>query len=114
VFLYHAIRAGMSMGIVNAGQLALYEDIEPELREARARCDTRRAAATATERLLEVAARFQGEAGMKRVTDLAWRDWPVNQRLAHALVHGIDEYVVADTEEARLQSPRPLDVIEGR
>jgi len=112
VFLYHAIRAGMSMGIVNAGQLALYEDIEPELRERVLDVILARRS-DATERLLEVAARFQGEAGMKRVTDLAWRDWPVNQRLAHALVHGIDEYVVADTEEARLQSPRPLDVIEG-
>jgi 5-methyltetrahydrofolate--homocysteine methyltransferase len=101
----------MSMGIVNAGQLELYEDIEPELRERVLDVILARRS-DATERLLEVAARFQGEAGMKRVTDLAWRDWPVKERLAHALVHCIDEYVVADTEEAQLQSPRP-DVIEG-
>ncbi len=112
VFLYHAIRAGMSMGIVNPGQLALYEDIEPELRERvldviLARRDD------AADRLLEIAARFKGEAGMKRVADLAWRDWPVAKRLSHALVHGIDEFVVADTEAARLENPRPLAVIEG-
>ena len=112
VFLYHAIRAGMSMGIVNPAQLALYEDIEPELRERvldviLARRDD------AADRLLEIAARFKGEAGMKRVEDLAWRDWPVAKRLSHALVHGVDEFVVADTEAARLESPRPLAVIEG-
>jgi 5-methyltetrahydrofolate--homocysteine methyltransferase len=112
VFLYHAIKAGMGMGIVNAGQLAIYEDIEPELRERvsdviLARRDD------ATERLLEVAARYQGEAGQKRVADLAWRELPVSQRLSHALVHGIDEYVLDDTEEARLAADRPLAVIEG-
>ena len=112
VFLYHAIRAGMTMGIVNAGQLALYEEIEPELRERVTDVILARRE-DATERLLEIAARFKGEAGMKRVEDLAWRDWPVPKRLAHALVHGLDEYVVADTEEARLLSPRPLAVIEG-
>ena len=112
VFLYHAIRTGMSMGIVNPAQLALYEDIEPELRERvldviLARRDD------AADRLLEIAAIFKGEAGMKRVEDLAWRDWPVAKRLSHALVHGVDEFVVADTEAARLESPRPLAVIEG-
>jgi 5-methyltetrahydrofolate--homocysteine methyltransferase len=112
VFLYHAIRAGMNMGIVNPGQLALYEEIEPELRErvldvVLARRDD------ATDRLLEIAARFKGEAGTRRVADLAWRELPVAQRLVHALVHGLDEHVVADTEEARLQYARPLEVIEG-
>ena len=112
VFLYHAIRAGMSMGIVNPGQLALFEDIEPELRERV--LDVILARRTdAADRLLEIAARFKGEAGMKRVEDLAWRDWPVSKRMAHALVHGIDEFVVPDTEAARLESPRPLAVIEG-
>ncbi|HEY5019699.1 MAG TPA: methionine synthase, partial [Steroidobacteraceae bacterium] len=112
VFLYHAIRAGMSMGIVNAGQLAIYEQIDPELRE---RCEdvilNRRN--DATERLLETAQRFKGEAGARKVEDLAWRSWPVAKRLEHALVRGIDEYVVEDTEEARSQFERPLQVIEG-
>jgi len=112
VFLYHAIRAGMTMGIVNAGQLALYEDIEPGLRERVLDVILARRA-DGTERLLEIAARFKGEAGQKRVEDLAWRSWPVSRRLAHALVHGIDEFVLEDTEEARLQAPRPLAVIEG-
>ena len=112
VFLYHAIRAGMSMGIVNAGQLALYEEIEPDLRERVLDVILARRP-DATERLLEIAGRFKGEAGMKRAEDLAWREWPVAKRLAHALVHGLDEYVVADTEEARLMNPRPLAVIEG-
>jgi 5-methyltetrahydrofolate--homocysteine methyltransferase len=112
VFLYHAIRTGMSMGIVNAGQLALYEEIEPELRERV--LDVILARRTdATERLLEIAGRFKGEAGQKRLEDLAWRSWPVAKRLVHALVHGIDEYVLDDTEEARVQAPRPLAVIEG-
>jgi 5-methyltetrahydrofolate--homocysteine methyltransferase len=112
VFLYHAIRAGLSMGIVNAGQLAIYEDIEPGLRERVSDVILARRA-DATERLLEVAARYQGEAGQKRVADLAWRELPVSQRLAHALVHGIDEFVLDDTEEARLAADRPLAVIEG-
>jgi len=112
VFLYHAIRAGMTMGIVNAGQLALYEEIEPELRERVLDVILARRP-DATERLLEIAGRYKGEAGMKRAEDLAWREWPVAKRLAHALVHGLDEYVVTDTEEARLQNPRPLAVIEG-
>ncbi len=112
VFLYHAIRAGMNMGIVNPGQLALYEEIEPELRE----CVTDVILARrpdATDQLLHIAARYKGEAGVRRVEDLAWREWPVAKRLIHALVHGLDEFVVADTEEARLLSPRPLAVIEG-
>ena len=112
VFLYHAIRAGMTMGIVNAGQLAIYEDIPAELRE---RCEdvilARRA--DATERLLEIAERFKGGGGPKRVDDLEWRKLPVEERLQHALVKGIDEFVLEDTEEARLNAKRPLDVIEG-
>ncbi len=112
VFLYHAIRAGMTMGIVNAGQLAIYEDIDPELRE-RVEDVILNRRADATERLLEIAGRFKGEAGVKKAEDLAWRNLPVVKRLEHALVKGIDEFVIADTEEARLQFERPLQVIEG-
>ncbi|MBB4093479.1 methionine synthase [Ochrobactrum pecoris] len=113
VFLYHAIQAGMDMGIVNAGQLAVYDAIDPELREA---CEdvvlNRRS--DATERLLELAERFR-DSGSKeaRVQDLTWREWPVEKRLAHALVNGITEYIEADTEEARQAAARPLHVIEG-
>jgi 5-methyltetrahydrofolate--homocysteine methyltransferase len=112
VFLYHAIRAGMSMGIVNAGQLAIYEQIEPELRE-RVEDVILNRRSDATERLLEIAAQYRGEGGQKKVEDLAWRSWPVGKRLEHALVRGIDEYVIEDTEEARSQFERPLQVIEG-
>lgn len=113
VFLYHAIQAGMDMGIVNAGQLAIYENIDPELREA---CEdvvlNRRA--DGTERLLEVAERFRGGPGKEaKVQDLAWRERPVEERLSHALVNGITEYIEADTEEARQKAERPLHVIEG-
>ena len=112
VFLYHAIRAGLSMGIVNAGQLAIYEDIDPELRE-RVEDVVLARRPDATERLLEIASRFKGEAGQKRVEDRAWRSWPVRQRLEHALVKGIDEFVIEDTEAARLEFGNPLTVIEG-
>jgi 5-methyltetrahydrofolate--homocysteine methyltransferase len=112
VFLYHAIKAGLTMGIVNAGQLAIYEDISPELRE-RVEDVILNRRPDATERLLEIAGRFKGEAGAKKVEDLAWRSWPVAKRLEHALVKGIDEFVVEDTEEARQQFERPLQVIEG-
>ncbi len=113
VFLYHAIQAGMDMGIVNAGQLAVYETIETELREA---CEdvvlNRRA--DATERLLTIAERFRGKGGKEaKPQDLEWRTWPVDKRIAHALVNGITEFIEADTEEARLEAKRPLDVIEG-
>ncbi len=113
VFLYHAIQAGMDMGIVNAGQLAVYETIDPELREA---CEdvvlNRRA--DATERMLTVAERFRS-AGAKEAKplDLEWREWPVDRRIAHALVNGLTDHIEIDTEEARLQAKRPLDVIEG-
>ncbi len=112
VFLYHAIKAGMTMGIVNAGQLAIYEDIDPELRE-RVEDVILNRRSDGTERLLEIAERYKGEAGVKKVEDLAWRSWPIVKRLEHALVKGIDEFVVADTEEARHEFAHPLHVIEG-
>ena len=98
-FLYHAIQAGLDMGIVNAGQLAVYEDIEPELLERveDVLFDRR---ADATERLVEYAATVTGGA-TKRELDLAWREAPVEERLAHALVHGIVDFIEEDTEEAR-------------
>jgi 5-methyltetrahydrofolate--homocysteine methyltransferase len=112
VFLFHAIKAGMTMGIVNAGQLAIYEDIAPDLRE-RVEDVILNRRSDSTERLLEIAGRYKGEAGAKKSEVLAWRSWPVVKRLEHALVKGIDEFVVLDTEEARLQFERPLQVIEG-
>jgi 5-methyltetrahydrofolate--homocysteine methyltransferase len=112
VFLYHAIKAGMTMGIVNAGQLAIYEDISPELRE-RVEDVILNRRPDATERLLEIAGRYKGEAGAKKAEDLAWRSWPVEKRLEHALVKGIDEFVVEDTEEARQKYEHPIQVIEG-
>jgi 5-methyltetrahydrofolate--homocysteine methyltransferase len=112
VFLYHAIRAGLSMGIVNAGQLAIYEEIPADLRE-RVEDVILARRADATERLLEIAEQFKGDGSVKRGDDLEWRKLPVAERLSHALVKGLDEFVLADTEEARLQAKRPLDVIEG-
>jgi len=113
VFLYHAIKAGMDMGIVNAGQLAIYEEIPAELREHVEDVILNRRA-DATERLLDIAERYKGDGSTQtRQEDLAWREWPVAKRLEHALVKGIDEYVEADTEEARQQFDRPLQVIEG-
>jgi 5-methyltetrahydrofolate--homocysteine methyltransferase len=110
-FLYHAIRAGLHMGIVNAGQLAVYEDIEPELLERveDVLFDRRE---DATERLVEYAGRVTGGA-TRRELDLSWREGPVEGRLAHALVHGIVDFIEEDTEEARAAAKRPLDVIEG-
>ncbi len=112
VFLYHAIAAGMDMGIVNAGALPVYDDIDPELREL---CEdvvlNRRP--DATERLLEIAERYKGEGAAKKATDLAWREWPVEKRLEHALVSGITEFIEIDTEEARQKASKPLEVIEG-
>ena len=112
VFLYHAINAGMDMGIVNAGALPVYDDLDPELRE-RVEDVVLNRRSDGTERLLEIAERYKGKKGEKKVEDLAWRGKPVRERLAHALVHGIDAWVDADTEEALLQAARPLDVIEG-
>ena len=112
VFLYHAIAAGMDMGIVNAGQLGIYEEIKPALREAVEDVVLNRRP-DATERLIQIAAQFKGDGGTRAKEDLEWRNLPVAKRLEHALVKGIDDYVVEDTEEARLSFERPLQVIEG-
>jgi 5-methyltetrahydrofolate--homocysteine methyltransferase len=112
VFLYHAVAAGMDMGIVNAGDLPVYDEIDPELREVVEDVVLNRKAG-ATERLIELAPKFKGGKTTNHVPDLAWRQKPVAERLSHALVHGINEFIEADTEEARLASERPLDVIEG-
>ncbi len=117
VFLYHAIRAGMSMGIVNAGQLAIYEDIPAELRE-RVEDVILNRRPDATERLLEIADQYKDDSPSPsgrgaRGEGVDWRSWSVSKRLEHALIKGIDEFVETDTEEARQQSERPLHVIEG-
>ncbi len=112
VFLYHAIRAGMDMGIVNAGALPIYDDLDPELRE-RVEDVVLNRRKDSTERLLEIAERYKSKKGEVVVENLAWRALPIRKRLSHALVHGIDAFVDADTEEARQLSTRPLDVIEG-
>ncbi|WP_336978243.1 methionine synthase [Brevundimonas nasdae] len=116
VFLYHAINAGMDMGIVNAGDLPVYDDIDAELREAVEDVILNRPQRTNvsnTERLVDMAPRYKGEKGQSRVVDLKWREQPVGKRIEHALVNGITEFIEADTEEARLASERPLHVIEG-
>ena len=116
VFLYHAIAAGMDMGIVNAGDLPVYDDIDAELREAVEDVILNRPQRTNvsnTERLVDMAPRYKGEKGQARVVDLKWRDQPVGKRIEHALVNGITEFIEADTEEARLGVERPLHVIEG-
>ncbi|SDQ28954.1 methionine synthase [Pseudoxanthomonas sp. CF125] len=112
VFLYHAIKAGMDMGIVNAGGMPIYDDLDPELRE-RVEDVILNRRKDSTERLLEIAERYRGKKGEVQVENLVWREKPVRDRLSHALVHGIDQYVEIDTEEARQMSTRPLDVIEG-
>jgi 5-methyltetrahydrofolate--homocysteine methyltransferase len=112
VFLYHAIKAGLDMGIVNAGQLAIYEEIPRELRD-RVEDVILDRRPDATERLLEIAASFKSAGGAKPKEDAEWRSLPVAERLSHALVKGIDEFVIEDTEEARRTSKRPIDVIEG-
>jgi 5-methyltetrahydrofolate--homocysteine methyltransferase len=112
VFLYHAIKAGMDMGIVNAGQIAVYDDLDPALREA---CEdvvlNRRP--DAAERLLTLAERHRGQGKEKKEADLSWRELAVEKRLSHALVHGITDFIEQDVEEARKKAPRPLAVIEG-
>ena len=112
VFLYHAIQAGMDMGIVNAGQLEVYDQIPQELRDA---CEdvilNRRA--DGTERLLELAPKYKGTGAVADTVDAEWRSWPVEKRLEHALVKGMDQWVVDDTEEARQVAARPIEVIEG-
>ncbi len=113
VFLYHAIRAGMDMGIVNAGQLAVYDELPEELREAVEDVVLNRRS-DSTERLLDLAERFRGSGGgSARVEDLSWREAPVEKRLQHALVKGINTWVVEDAEEARQRFERPIQVIEG-
>ena len=112
VFLFHAIKAGMDMGIINAGQIAVYDDLDPELRDA---CEdvvlNRRP--DASERLLALAEKFRGAGQAAKEVDLAWRERPVEKRLSHALVHGITDFIETDVEEARTRATRPLDVIEG-
>jgi 5-methyltetrahydrofolate--homocysteine methyltransferase len=112
VFLYHAIKAGMDMGIVNAGQMIVYDDIDPELRQTCEDVILNRDPG-ASERLLQLAEKFRGKEKQAKEQDLAWREWPVDKRLSHALVHGITEFIEQDTEDARKLAERPLNVIEG-
>lgn len=112
VFLYHAVNAGLTMGIVNAGQLAIYEEIPRDLRDRIEDVILNRRD-DSTDRLLEVAERYAGRSGRTNPDDLTWREAPVEERLAHALVKGITRFIVEDTEEARLGSDRPIHVIEG-
>lgn len=115
VFLYHAIRAGMTMGIVNAGMIGVYDDLAPELRECAEDVVLNRRP-DATERMIELAATLKSD-GKKEEQNLVWRDAPVAKRLSHALIHGITQWIVEDTEEARAQvassGGRPIHVIEG-
>ncbi|MFL5296298.1 MAG: dihydropteroate synthase, partial [Phenylobacterium sp.] len=116
VFLYHAIAAGMDMGIVNAGELPVYDDIPEELREAVEDVilnRPQRTNITNTERLVELAPKYKGGKSEAKGPDLAWREGPVEARIAHALVHGLTDFIEADTEEARAKAERPLHVIEG-
>ncbi|SHE68383.1 methionine synthase (B12-dependent) [Microbulbifer donghaiensis] len=113
VFLYHAIKAGLNMGIVNAGMLEVYDELPEELREKVEDVILNRSP-DATEALLDIAEKYRGDgSGQSRKEDLSWRELPVNKRLAHALVKGINNYIVEDTEAARAAATRPLDVIEG-
>ncbi|WP_289107766.1 methionine synthase [uncultured Pseudoalteromonas sp.] len=112
VFLYHAIKAGMDMGIVNAGQLAVYDDIPEELRKA-VEDVILNTDSGAGERLVEIAPKFSGMAQAERVEDLEWRTWPVEKRLEHALVKGITTFIDEDTEECRAAADKPIQVIEG-
>ncbi|MBW3616620.1 MAG: methionine synthase [Proteobacteria bacterium] len=116
VFLFHAIAAGLDMGIVNAGDLPVYDEIDPELREAVEDVILNRPGRTnetPTERLVELAPKYKGDKLQAKVVDLAWREQPVAERLKHALVRGITDWIEQDTEEARQQAERPLHVIEG-
>ncbi|MEM0513860.1 methionine synthase [Pseudoalteromonas sp. YIC-827] len=112
VFLYHAIQAGMDMGIVNAGQLAVYDDIPEELRNAVEDVILNKDPG-AGERLVELAPKYSGMAQAEKVEDLQWRSWPVEKRLEHALVKGITDYIEEDTEACRQQFAKPIEVIEG-
>ncbi|MDX1397573.1 MAG: methionine synthase, partial [Oceanospirillum sp.] len=112
VFLYHAIKEGMTMGIVNASQLAVYDDLPTELRDyvedvvLNRRDDS-------TDRLLEIAEKYRGNGAEEKKEDLEWRSWPVTKRIEHALVKGITNFIIEDTEAARLEADRPIQVIEG-
>jgi 5-methyltetrahydrofolate--homocysteine methyltransferase len=112
VFLYHAIQAGMDMGIVNAGALAVYADIPVELRE-RVEDVVLNRRPDAAERLIEIASKYAGKGEAAKGPDLTWREKSVAERISHALVHGIDDFIEADTEQARQQFARPIEVIEG-
>jgi 5-methyltetrahydrofolate--homocysteine methyltransferase len=112
VFLYHAIKAGMNMGIVNPGQLVIYDDIDPALKE-RVEDVVLNRRQDATDRLLEIAEDFRGDGQKKQAENLEWRELPVKERLAHALVKGITTFIIEDTEAARLEANRPIEVIEG-
>ncbi|MDH5483629.1 MAG: methionine synthase [Gammaproteobacteria bacterium] len=112
VFLYHAIKAGMDMGIVNAGQLAIYDDLPEELRNAVEDVVLNRRD-DSTERLLDIAEKYKGDGSAKKEETMEWRELPVTKRIAHAMVKGIDTFVIEDTEEARLQYASPIEVIEG-
>ena len=113
VFLFHAIKAGLNMGIVNAGQLAVYDDLPAELRDAVEDVVLNRSS-EATEKMLAIADKYRGDGGpAESKEDLGWRDWPVNKRLEHSLVKGINKYILEDTEEARLAVDKPIEVIEG-
>ncbi len=111
IFLYHAIKFGMDMGIVNAGQLTVYEDI-PKILKERIENVLFNRKSDATEKLLEIAEDYRG-GGKKKERDLSWRDQGINQKLSYALVHGIGEFIIEDTEEARKNAKDPLDVVEG-
>ncbi|MGZ5875507.1 MAG: methionine synthase, partial [Bradyrhizobium sp.] len=114
VFLYHAIHAGMDMGIVNAGQLAIYEDIPKDLRDAVEDVILNTHDGSGTDKLLELAEKYRGDgSSSSKEQDLEWRSWPVSKRLEHALVKGITDYIDEDTEQARQEAERPLHVIEG-
>ncbi len=112
VFLYHCFKAGMDMGIVNASQLGVYDDLPDELRE-RVEDVVLNRRDDSTDRLLEIADKYRGDGKVEKKEDEAWRSWPVSKRLEHALVKGVDTFVVEDTEEARLTFDRPIQVIEG-
>lgn len=112
VFLYHAIKAGMNMGIVNPGQLVIYDEIEPDLKELVEDVVLNRRE-DSTDRLLEAAEKFRGKGGQAKEEDLAWREWPVEKRLEHALVKGITTYITEDTEACRQNATHPIEVIEG-
>ena len=113
VFLYHAIKAGMDMGIVNAGQLAIYDDLPEELREAVEDVVLNRRD-DSTERLLDIAEKYRGDGkGTAQKEDLSWREWPVAKRIEHSLVKGISTFIEEDAEAARQEATRPIDVIEG-